>query len=287
MIRPTLYVADLDGTLLDDNAKLSDATRTILVELLEQGLPFTVASARSVASIQYMLSGISLSLPVVEFNGAFLTDLKTGQHQSVQAIDPNLAAAVFAAMAQAGVEPLLSTFDGQADHLYFGEVTNPGLQWYLEDRTSHEDRRLKRVSDASSGLADQVVCMTVIGEGAQQNRLRQHLEGSWSSELQIDCFENRYNPGWFLLTVHDAEATKEKAVLKLMADRGLAGAELVVFGDAANDFGMFCAADRAIAVANAIPSILERATEVIGPNTDDSVMRFIRDDWHRLTKLPA
>ena len=82
-------------------------------------------------------------------------------------------------------------------------------------------------------------------------------------------------------------ATKDKAVLKLMADRGLAGAELVVFGDAANDFGMFCAADRAIAVANAIPSILERATEVIGPNTDDSVMRFIRDDWRRLTASPA
>ena len=99
MIRPTLYVADLDGTLLDDNAKLSDATRTILVELLDQGLPFTVASARSVASIQYMLSGVSLSLPVVEFNGAFLTDLETGQHQSVQAIDPKLAAAVFAAAA--------------------------------------------------------------------------------------------------------------------------------------------------------------------------------------------
>lgn len=149
---PTLYVSDLDGTLLDDDARLADTTRTILVELLAQGLLFTVASARSVASIRHMLDGVRLSLPVIEFNGAFLSELDTGKHLSVQALDIALAAAVFAELTEAGVEPLLSTFDGREDHLYFGAVTNAGLQWYFDDRRAsrapvHLRRRAARRRD--------------------------------------------------------------------------------------------------------------------------------------------
>ena len=281
MIPPVLYVSDLDGTLLDDDARLSDSTRADLVELLDDGLAFTVASARSVASIRRMLDGVRLSLPVIEFNGAFLSDLDTGKHLSVRAIDAALAAAVFADIAQTGVEPLLSTFDGREDHLYFGAVANAGLQWYLDDRTSRGDRRLRRVSDVSRGLAEGVVCLTVIGQQSTVDELRLHLEDRWSTDLQIHCFENRYNPGWFWLTVHHAEATKDRAVAKLRADWGLAETELVVFGDAENDLGMFEVADRAIAVENAVPQLLQRATQVIAANTEDSVMRFIRSDWRK------
>ena len=51
-----LYVSDLDGTLLQDDATLSPASRQILTSLLEEGLPLTVASARSVVSMQQMLA---------------------------------------------------------------------------------------------------------------------------------------------------------------------------------------------------------------------------------------
>ena len=34
-------------------------------------------------------------------------------------------------------------------------------------------------------------------------------------------------------------------------------------------------ADEAVAVANAMPEVIERADTVIGPNTDESVARYI------------
>lgn len=55
---------------------------------------------------------------------------------------------------------------------------------------------------------------------------------------------------------------------------------LVVFGDNINDLPMMAVADVAVAVGNAVPEVKEAADMVIGPNTSDSVARFIADDFH-------
>ena len=71
----SVYISDLDGTLLRGDATLSDYSYTVLCRLIDAGLKFTVASARSVVSMRPMLRGLELPLPVIEFNGAFVTDL--------------------------------------------------------------------------------------------------------------------------------------------------------------------------------------------------------------------
>src|SRR5688500_8717669 len=88
-----LFVSDFDGTLADRRARLSPFTRDNLRELLNAGLPFTVASARSVHTLAPVLEGLALRLPVVEFNGAFITDLKTREPIVCHALLPTVAEA--------------------------------------------------------------------------------------------------------------------------------------------------------------------------------------------------
>jgi len=83
---PTLYISDLDGTLLNNSAELSAYSKTTLQAMLADGLIFTVASARSVVAMQQMMAGLTLPLPVIEFNGAFISDLATGRHEVVNNI---------------------------------------------------------------------------------------------------------------------------------------------------------------------------------------------------------
>lgn len=78
-----LFVSDLDGTLADRDARLSAFSRRQLTGLLEAGLPFSVATARSVHTLAPIIEGLPLRLPVVELNGAFITDLKTNVRWSV------------------------------------------------------------------------------------------------------------------------------------------------------------------------------------------------------------
>ena len=94
----TLYVSDLDGTLVRDDLTLSDESRRDLCALLAEGALITVASARSVTSIRAILGDIPFTLPIIEFNGAFLSEYRTGRHEIVNAIPATLARGVFDAL---------------------------------------------------------------------------------------------------------------------------------------------------------------------------------------------
>ena len=53
---------------------------------------------------------------------------------------------------------------------------------------------------------------------------------------------------------------------------------VVVFGDNRNDIAMMQAADHSVAVGNAFAEVKATASEVIGPNIEDSVAHWIEKD---------
>jgi len=279
----TLYVSDLDGTLLTNTARLSDYSRSVLQALLADGLKFSVASARSVASMRNMLHGLTLELPVIEFNGAFLSDLRTGHHAVVNALEPQIARAIFASISRRGRTPLISTFNGRHDCLYHDEPANEGTRWYVSDRQAHRDPRLRRSTDLREALHDQVVCLTVIDRAELLIDLEAQMTEQYGELVETHLFENAYSPGWYWLTIHDRRATKDQAIGWLMENCGLHGDELIVFGDQINDITMFRMAAQAVAVANAHPDVKRHATHFIGSNEEDSVVKYIRD--HRAQSM--
>ena len=57
---------------------------------------------------------------------------------------------------------------------------------------------------------------------------------------------------------------------------------IVAFGDNLNDLSMMKIADVAVAVGNARDEVKEVADTIIGTNTEDSVARFIDDDFNAM-----
>ncbi|MCY3763158.1 MAG: HAD family hydrolase [Gemmatimonadetes bacterium] len=275
-----LYVSDLDGTLLRNDRSLSPFTRDTLNALVDQGLLFTVASARSIASMRHLLDGLSLRLPVVECNGAFVSDLGSGRHYLVNDLARDILPDLWQQISAAGHIPFISAFDGTADRCYYRDIANEGMAWYVRDRRRHRDPRMRYLADLESGLDDQVVCLTVIGLGPELERLAGEIGHRHAGRVQTHFYENQYSPGWHWLTIQDARATKDRGILSLKRLRGLEDRPLVVFGDHGNDLGMFAAADEALAVANAIPALKEQATGTIETNEEDGVARFVSERWH-------
>jgi Cof subfamily protein (haloacid dehalogenase superfamily) len=273
----TLYISDLDGTLLGNDGLLSSASRRLLTALLDEGLVFSVASARSVVSMQPVLHGLPLKLPVIEFNGAYLSDLTTGRHEVVNSIESSIAEEVYAAITAAGRRPLVSTFDGAADRVFHAAASNDGEAFYLENRRLHKDHRLREAVDISVSLRDQVVCFTVIAEREPLVEIEAALRERCGAAIEMHLFENAYSPGWYWLTVHDRRASKDQGIRLLMDVYDLASHDLVVFGDHINDVKMFGIAQHAVAVANAQEEVKRVATQIIGANEEDSVAQFIRE----------
>ncbi len=283
-----LYVCDLDGTLLRDDASLSPYSRTELVSLIEEGVAITVASARSVPSMKALLGDIPFRLPVIEANGAFVSDYATGKHAHISAIPPRVAREAFQLVLSKGCFPFLPVYDGARDLVYVDSAKNDGMAAYLEERRAYKDERLRWTDDLGGVLrvrANRLVGFTVIDLPERISPLAEEVRRRFSGRLTPTIYEYRYFPGWYFLTIHDRRATKDQAIAVLRKRTGLGRAPLVVFGDEYNDEGMLRIASRAIAPSNARDAIKALAHEVIGSNQDDSVVRYIRA--HSRGQVPA
>ena len=270
-----LFVSDVDGTLVDRKARLTPGTRDRLSALLRRGLPFTVASARSAASLRVMLKELPLTLPVIEFNGAFLTDLATGHRPFVRALAQGVGEHVMELAHRHGLRPFVSAFDGARDRLFAGAALNLGMQWYLDERKAFGDTRLEEVVDVRVGLVHQVVSLTFIAHETLLAELHESIQQHHAERVRLDFYENRYSPGWHWLTVHDPRATKAVALAELCAGLGVALADVTVFGDERNDIPMFQVAGRGVAVENAHPELKLHASELIGDHETDAVVDYL------------
>ncbi|MEX2132055.1 MAG: HAD-IIB family hydrolase [Pseudohongiellaceae bacterium] len=275
----TLFISDLDGTLVDQRAELSAYSRENLLEMLNAGLPFTVASARSIVSIQQMLQGLPIKLPVICFNGAFLSDFTTGKHHIVHGIRSDVATGIYELLPEFNCVPYIATFDGTDERVYFDQVINAGMRWYLQEREARADPRWRKTDRLADALTEDVIAMTMIHRKEVLDDLESAIRERYDDAVEIHHFENEYSPGWYWLTVHDVRATKDQAINSMRQLLGLEDHRVVVFGDNRNDIKMFRAADRAIAVANAIDEVKHHAQEVIGPNLEDSVVKYLRQNW--------
>jgi Cof subfamily protein (haloacid dehalogenase superfamily) len=273
----SLYVSDLDGTLLRPDATLSEYSRATLNRLIAAGLSFTIASARSPFSIGERLKGLDLGLPVIALNGALLSDLGTGRHLMVNALPIEISRQVFELVQAAGHAPLICTTSGGQDSLYYSRATNAGMEWYLGDRRAVGDPRLKHLPELRRALGEQVLSFTVISHQPQRlEELRAALEEQCDGQLQLYVFPNRYSGTddvW--LTISDRRATKAEGIRLLLQREGSSPESLTVFGDSDNDAEMFRLAAVAIAVANATEQIRGLATQVIGPSDQDSVALYL------------
>ena len=277
----TLYVSDLDGTLLDRDGKLSARSRAGLTDLLEQGLLFTVASARHVSSIRSILGDLPLRLPVISGNGAYLGAMANDQHELVHAMEPALAQSIFALIRRLGLMPFFSTHNGQYDQLFYQEAQNLGQQGFVSERLRNADPRLRHTPRLQDHLLDPVVTFVIIDRAAPLLELQAEITALCGDAVETHLADDLYLPGWPWLTVHDRRASKDQAI-KTLADRySLNEREIVVFGDHVNDVSMLRAAHRGIAMENAIAAVKQEAHTVIGPHYEDSVLQFIQNDWRR------
>jgi 5-amino-6-(5-phospho-D-ribitylamino)uracil phosphatase len=274
MDRP-FFVSDLDGTLMGTDGRLSAFAREALARLIDAGVALTVASARSVQSMRPLLGDVPFRMPVVAMNGALLTDWSAGRHVEIRAIPAGAVAEVLAIAAPTGLDPFVTSHDGEQDNLYLPEPGNGGMAWYVEERRRVRDPRLRDGYAARRWLRERIVTVTYIGPHETLALLARAIEESIPDVTQAFT-PHIYTQGrWHWLTVLARDANKAAAVQRLRALRGLDGHRLVAFGDQANDMPLLAYADHSVAVANADAEVRAAVDEVIGSNAEDAVVRYM------------
>lgn len=266
----TLYLSDLDGTLLNPSARLSDFSRDTLTDLIRQGMMFSYATARSIHSAQKVLDGFMPAHPVIVYNGAMILDPQTLDILHLERFVPGEIEAIRAIFREFGLSPLVYGFvDGRERVSFLEKPAHPGVSHYLKSRAG--DARLRPAADENRLFAGQPFYFTLIGdrtglEDAHQALLRADLG---QITFQREIYRNEY---W--LEIMPRGATKAHALAWL--SRRLGAERTVCFGDALNDLPLFQAADEAYAVQNAHPDLKRLARGILPSNAQDGVTKFLR-----------
>lgn len=270
-----LFITDLDGTLLKNDATLSEFTRKTLEGLILDGVNISLATARSIVSVRQIFGDLKIRLPVICSNGAYISDPATGLHRSVQSIPKPRDMKVLEVMKQAGFNPFICTYDNGNDHLYLEQKLNEGMRIYRQDRIQTGDHRLRAVEDARHIMHESVICLNVIDRIEPLEELKEEVERLFPGQFQAYIYENIYETDWHWYSVYDQHSTKARAVEMLVSELGYTTDNVTVFGDNLNDISMFEVAGNKVATGNAKEELKRLASEVIGTNEEDSVVKYI------------
>ena len=269
----TLYVSDMDGTLMGADSRVSARSVRILNELLDhRGLQFTVATARTTATVVPLLSDVHATLPMIVLSGAVLWHPVERCLTDAQAIDAQAVRQVCSICERHGVHPMVYRQHGNVIHTHHcGQLADYERQFV--DARAHTPYKRFLLDDADYAThVDPTLLIFAMLKGDALGRVYADIRG------QVDCspilYHDNTDTELALLEVYAPGCSKASAMTRLA--RQLQVERVVAFGDNLNDIAMLQAADHAVAVANAVPEVRELADEVIGRNIDDSVALYLQ-----------
>jgi len=271
------YLTDLDKTFLRTDLSVSDFSRNIFNVAVSNGAKLSVATARSYTGVCKLLKGLHLKEPLIVLDGVMITS-PDGDIIHVSALERDIGDEIIEiGKKQADIFPLLVGLDSNGVERFIYPKRRNRYQEELL-RTYHNDRRLL---DADPLKAMEKNLKIVYMEDEEITaKLETALKERFKDEIEIKRSKDPYMDCWFMTVMH-AKGDKAHALKKLEEIEGVNSEYTTVFGDSHNDLGLFAAAGRKIAVANAIDELKDVADIVLPwTNDEDAVARFLKDEFH-------
>lgn len=265
----------MDGTLLQNNGTLSDYAKQKINEFHENGVLFSIATARSMVTATPLLQGVRFSVPIVLMNGVFVYDTERKIAVKYHEITASAIDNILNAFLQYGMHPFMFLFgDDSKLSIKYTEFDNDGMRQFYDYRVE----MLPWLSCKAENMSDipQGQHPVYINYFAPYEQLKPVIDILETVEhISFAFYKDSYSDDW-LVEIYSAEASKANAA-KDVAEFVQADS-ITAFGDNLNDIIMLGSADRAVAVGNAVDDVKKIADIIIGDNNSDSVVKFIAQE---------
>lgn len=269
----TLYVSDLDGTLLNNEAKISERSSLLLNEAIAGGTLFTAATARTYSSVVPIFSSVRLNCPLILLNGAIIYDVKNLKTISASVIDNKTVKHILKLFQKYDVYPMVYFERNSKMTVEYTFLKTETQESYVKNTSSY-NKCFSKVEQYSLSGGGKVVYMVTLDKKERLNSLYSELLNE--KDICVNFYSDNYS-GEYFLEISASGVSKANAALKVK--QMLNADKIVAFGDNLNDIPMFEIADKSIATENACEYVKQIATDVIGKNTDDAVAEYIYSEF--------
>ncbi|MBQ6395294.1 MAG: HAD family phosphatase [Atopobiaceae bacterium] len=252
-----LILADMDGTLLADRAGVPPETFELIEALAEYGVLFGTASGRRGGVLHEMFAPVADKMDFIASNG--MEVFAGGECIFRRDFDiDNMAE--------------LGRFIAQYDHLHL-TTGNDDVTWVYDEpekfagfvaRHTWTNYTPGPIPPDGKSCCGVVICM-------DPDRFVE------SADMLIREFGDRYSFGrtgsGVAIDFTEADVSKATALDVLMEHYGITRDEVLMYGDAMNDYALMEHAGHAVCVANALPEIMEISERVIESNIEHGVQK--------------
>ena len=267
-------MSDLDGTLLNDNSQLSAGTVATLNRIIgELGGLFTVATARTPATVVPLMQEVHATLPFIVIGGSAMWNPVTGGYEHTRGIDDETVNAVADVFDRHSIHPFIYRRHGSnLLHTHHYGPLSAQEERFINERRHLPLKRFFLDDKEYRHNEDEALLIFSLNKYAVLKTIAEDLRSTVPT-CSVMVYHDIFDESEGYLEIFTAGTSKAAAIHDLAREVG--AERIVVFGDNRNDIAMMQAADHSVAVGNAFPEVKAAASEVIGPNTADSIARWI------------
>lgn len=255
-----LIAMDLDGTLNNDEKRITKKTIAALMAAQQRGIRLALASARPSPGLykeRDILRMGEFGGILMSYNGGRIVDAATGKTLFETAMDIRQTKRVLRFLETLPVTPIL----------------DDGKQFYVTDRTGYKVEyecwnngmvcsEVENLSDFLD-FAPVKILMSVMPE--KLSAVQQRIAAFLPEELTV------VQTAPFYLEIIPKRINKGQGVLDICGALGIKAEEVIAFGDAANDIPMLRSAGIGVAMDNAAQNVKQEADYVTLSNNDDGI----------------
>ena len=274
----SLLLADVDGTLVDSQKRVTPRAAASIARLRARGIGFSVTSGRPPRGLRMNTSAVEVTLPVAAFNGGLLV-----QHDDFSEVIERHV------LEQGVAEKIIAKLAGEGLDVW----VYAGLEWYLRDAGApHREKEEHTVQfpptvvpDFSRALEDGVLKVTGVSDNLE---LVARVEKLVQAEFGGDCCTKQSDPARihdsaaettpavsaarsqpYYLDVTHPLANKGSVVRTLSRLQGIPVGEIATIGDQPNDTLMFRESGLSIAMGQSSDDVKRLATHTSPGGLDD------------------
>ena len=266
-----LILSDLDGTLLDGSASLSEGNRAAIERYIRHGGRFGFATGRTLQGVGHYADKIPLNAPGVIFNGSAAYDFASGE-RVFEIFLPDGA--------QVLARDICSRFPGSGLEIY---TSSGGVAVQINQRVRHH------MAHTRSNLWEGPV------ECAKEPWISMLFihEPEIIADDALTYMESRYSDRFsfqlsmpHMVEIQARGADKGAGALKVCRHLGIPPENLYVAGDGLNDIQLLSCTKNAFCPKNAHPDILAMGCAKLPSNEDDCIAALIDIIEKERTALP-
>ena len=261
---------DLDGTLLDDDKKISDRSFLLLDNLIENGIEVIIATGRHFYMVSDFLRPLKRDIMVCANNGAMSRFKESNKLVNVEYVSNCKFLEIYNKALECGMNPYIyvdSFVDGYHLAVKDGQPKKSHFEENIVDKKIAVDS-VRYFSQIDVKSLETVLCIAFLD---QKERIDEFFEYFKDEE---DLVKNMYfvPNGRKVLEFQSKKADKWIAITNYLKSKNISLSEVVSFGDEFNDKSMVKNSGMGFAMKNGIEelkSLTKNITEFT--NNEDGV----------------